>query len=47
MKSMYQTIKNLLFHTLVPAVLAVLIFPTMAFAQTPEPIGIDSRWRFR
>lgn len=34
MKSMYQTIKNLLFHTLVPAVLAVLIFPTLAFAQT-------------
>jgi len=30
---MYQRIRNLLFHTLVPAVLAVLILPMAAFAQ--------------
>lgn len=30
---MYQKIKKLLFHTLIPAVLAVLMIPTMAFAE--------------
>lgn len=30
---MYQRIRNLLFHTLVPAVLAVLMLPMTAFAQ--------------
>lgn len=33
MKSMCQKIRNLLFHTFFPAVLAVLILPMMAFAQ--------------
>lgn len=30
---MYQRLRNLVFHTLVPAVLAVLLLPIMAFAQ--------------
>lgn len=30
---MYQKIRNLVFHTLIPAVLAALMLPTLAFAQ--------------
>lgn len=32
---MYRKIKNLVFHTLVPAVLAALMVPTLAFGQVP------------
>lgn len=37
---MYQKIRNLVFRTLIPAVLAVLMFPSAAFAQEPCVVNI-------